>query len=82
MAEKTKILVLYDGEPLVDAKVYVDTIVGQEKETDEDGKIAFDLDSGYVGFVNVLVKKESAAIQVTSLMLLEEGEEHTINIPV
>ena len=82
MAEKTKILVLYDGEPLIDAKVYVDTIVGQEKETDEDGKIAFDLDSGYVGFVNVLVKKESAAIQVTSLMLLEEGEEHTINIPV
>jgi hypothetical protein len=80
MPQPTKVQVLKSGVPLVGAEVVLGDLLGQAKETDEDGRIAFDLDAGYVAYVQALVTK-APDIRVTSWLELESEGEHLIEIP-
>ena len=77
MANNTKIRVMEGAAPIVGATLVVGDVLGQVKETDEDGRIAFDLDPGAVHYVHVHITLMGGR-QAIGLLLLTEGQENVI----
>lgn len=74
----TKVEILMNGAPLEGAIVYVGEIGGNEKETDEDGKVSLpNVPEGFAGYTEVLI---ASPVYASAKVIIKYNETTTIEL--
>ena len=75
----TRIHVIENNLPIEGVKVWVGSLVGTKLNTNAEGKVSFDLETNWQGYVTIYIEL-SDGTPVTSSLIIKEGNDHIVDL--